>query len=58
METKVAYQDKLIFDLNEVVLSHTRTIDRLESRIARLESVLRETAGGDGPIGHEPPPHY
>jgi SlyX protein len=56
LEMKVAYQDKLIADLNDVILERGREIDRLVTRIDNMEKVLRE-----GPVetpGHEPPPHY
>ena len=56
IETKIAYQEKLLFELNEVVLGHTRTVDRLEARVLQLERMLREQVGDA--IGHEPPPHY
>ena len=56
LETKVAYQEKVISDLNDVVLAHTRALDRLETRVAQLEALVRDEAGD--PIGHERPPHY
>ena len=56
LETKIAYQEKLISELNEVVLAHTRALDRMEIRVKQLEAMLRESPGG--PLGHEPPPHY
>lgn len=56
LETKVAYQEKLIADLNDVLLDHTKVLDRLEARLRRLEQTLRDQAGE--PVGHERPPHY
>ncbi len=56
LETKIAYQEKLISDLNDVVLSHTRALDRLEHRVQQLEAMVREQPAG--PLGHEKPPHY
>ena len=56
IETKIAYQEKLVSELNEVVHEQSRTIDRLEARVLYLERMLREQMGEA--IGHEPPPHY
>ena len=54
LEVRVAYQDKIIADLDDVV----RT---LYSRVEKLEKELRELREGATPaIGPaaEPPPHY
>jgi SlyX protein len=56
LETKVAYQEKLISELGEVLVEHSRTIDRLELRVLRLEQALRDNTGE--PVGHDRPPHY
>lgn len=57
IETKVAYQEKVISDLNEVLLERGRTIDLLEKRVEKLERSLR----GESPeriSDDEKPPHY
>lgn len=56
LETKVAYQEKLISELSEVLAEHGQVIDRLELRVRRLEQALRDNAGE--PVGHDRPPHY
>lgn len=57
LETKLAYQEKLLSDLNDVLLERTRQIDKLESRVKQLEQLSRE--GGREFSGEEsPPPHY
>lgn len=56
LETKVAYQEKLIADLNEVLLERGREIDTLTARVQNLEKAFREDPGEDP--GDEPPPHY
>jgi SlyX protein len=56
LETKVAYQEKLIADLNEVILQRGREIDTLTARVQNLEKSFSEGAGPDP--SHEPPPHY
>jgi SlyX protein len=57
LETKIAYQEKLIAELNEVVIERTYALDALERRVAALEKFLREPPGEPGPA-HEKPPHY
>jgi uncharacterized coiled-coil protein SlyX len=53
LEEKVAYQDKLIAELNEVVVSLHRVTDTLSERLRTIE---RELGARDMP--NEPPPHY
>ncbi len=56
IETKIAYQEKLIAELNEVILERGKQIDLLTRRITQLERLATD----DGPEqpGHERPPHY
>ena len=57
LETKIAYQDKTIADLNEVVLDLNRTVAELNRRVDALERIVRnELEPRDVP--HEKPPHY
>lgn len=56
IEMKIAYQEKLIADLNEVLLKRGREIDQLTRRLASLENLAREDSP-ENP-GHERPPHY
>lgn len=57
LETKVAYQDKLIAELNEVVIARTRELDVLTKRLHHLERCLQEPEAGPPPA-QERPPHY
>ncbi len=57
LETKVAYQDKLIADLNDVIVEQNRTIEALERRLGRLEKFLAERSEDIDPAQEEPP-HY
>ena len=59
LEIKIAYQEQIISQLNEVILEQQRRLDRLESIYQVLREKLRslEAPGGD-PDTHEPPPHY
>lgn len=57
LETKVAYQDKLIAELNEVIIERTYALDALERRVLALEKFLREPPAEPAPA-NEKPPHY
>ncbi len=60
IESKLAYQEQMVFELNDVITRQQAQIDRLEERCAslleRVRSIgeaLPEQAAGD-----ERPPHY
>ncbi|HTQ04364.1 MAG TPA: SlyX family protein [Polyangiaceae bacterium] len=57
LEEKVAYQDKLIAELNDVVVSLHRRADELEKRLAAAERTIRSELGGRE-MPNEKPPHY
>ena len=56
LETRIAYQDEVIEDLNKTVASQWKEIDRLTHEIANLADRLAraEQSAGEEP----PPPHY
>lgn len=57
LEEKVAYQEKTIADLNDVVVDLHKRVDELRARLEVAERTLRsEFAARDMP--NEPPPHY
>ena len=56
LETKAAYQEKLLAELNDVLLERGREVDRLTVRVTALERQYQE--GEELSPGHEPPPHY
>lgn len=58
LETRIAYQEREIAELNGVVFRHERTIDRLQARLAKVSTQLRDLgiAGDDSP--DQKPPHY
>jgi len=62
LESRAAFQDDLIEQLNQVVARQDREILALRRRLEQLESRLRELAESAGPAaaagGHEIPPHY
>lgn len=58
LERRIAEQDKVIADLNEMVVAQWRKIDSLERRLGELRDEFDAAAMG-GPEGREPPPpHY
>lgn len=60
IETKLAYQEQLVIELNDVLAEQQTRIIQLEqlskSLIERVRAI-GESAGGDG-RGDERPPHY
>lgn len=58
LERRIAEQDRVIADLNEMVVSQWRKIDALERRLGELreEFDAASLARPDGP--EPPPPHY
>lgn len=57
LEMKIAYQDKLIADLNDVVVGLNRNVSELARRLETVERTLRNHVEiRDMPI--ERPPHY
>lgn len=57
LEEKLAYQDKLIDELNEVVTSLNRDNAELTRRLEVLERAYRELAA-PREMPNEKPPHY
>ena len=58
LETRLAEQDRMIADLNEMVISQWRKIDLLDRRFGELRDEM-ETAALTRAGGSEPrPPHY
>ena len=60
-EERLAYLEKLVDELNEVVAGQAGEIDRLTKRVAMLmeREASREAEGGGGVVlGDERPPHY
>lgn len=59
LETKVAYQDKIIEDLNEVIYKQDKQLIALEKSLELLRTQVQSFQSGDNEIrGHEKPPHY
>ena len=60
LEERLTFQQRLIDDLNAVVLEHQREIDRLLRELAQCSTaldLLRQSGAGEN-LPHEKPPHY
>ncbi len=60
LETRLAYQDQVVEDLNRIVTAQWTQIESLAREIARLSDRVQQAEDrGAGPAGPEPPPpHY
>ncbi|MDH4235479.1 MAG: SlyX family protein [Gallionella sp.] len=60
IETKLAYQEDLIEELNKSVYRQQQKLDRLEATCHALAQHIASQAESvkDGQISHERPPHY
>jgi len=56
LETKLAYQEKLLAELNEVLVEHSRVLYELRKRAQQSEAALRDVLEEKPP--NEKPPHY
>ncbi len=61
IETKIAFQEKTIKDLNDVICEQQQEIDRLgaisNALVKRVKELSAFTRGTDAPA-NEIPPHY
>ena len=59
IETRLAYQDDTIQQLNDVIYRQQQQIDKLEKTMQLLLERLQELmAGSAGEVIDEKPPHY
>jgi SlyX protein len=57
LETKLAYQEKMIADLNEVIVDQSRDLDDMRRRVGALERYAKEHLEPRS-VPNEKPPHY
>lgn len=57
LEIRIAYQDNLIQDLDDVLRAFTRRVEILERQLGDLRGQLETLSGGPQTVD-EPPPHY
>jgi len=61
LETRIAFQDDAIEQLNRTVAGQQKEIDRLREELARLAAQMRSLAGSPVTLAQAeepPPPHY
>ena len=58
IEIKLAHQEDMVEELNQVVYQQSRRIDQLEAMVSQLAEHIRNSAqSGPNPVS-EKPPHY
>ena len=58
LETRLAYQDETIEQLNQTITAQWKQIDALTRQLAQLNERLQETEANAPSPANEPPPHY
>ncbi|GAB6042318.1 SlyX family protein [Endothiovibrio diazotrophicus] len=59
LETRIAFQEGTLQELNEVLIEQRNEIDRLRSEVERLQERVKAFAASPVEGGREPPPpHY
>jgi SlyX protein len=58
LETRVAFQDRTIEELNQALTAQWKTIDQLSKKLATLEEQVRSGSYIADPATEQPPPHY
>ena len=59
METRIAYQDRIIEELNTAITEQWKQIESLTRQVERMADRLQQVAGNAAPNSPEPPPpHY
>jgi SlyX protein len=58
LETRVAFQDQTIDELNLTITAQWRQIDLLTRKLDTVEQQLRSGVQIADPASEQPPPHY
>ncbi len=58
LETRIAFQDQTIEELNATITEQWRAIDLLTRKLAMLEEQVRSGVHIADPATEKPPPHY
>jgi SlyX protein len=58
LEFKIAHQDVLLEELNQVIIKQQETIDRLEAGIKLISKQLSDAGKPEVGPGNQKPPHY
>jgi SlyX protein len=57
VETRIAHQERMIADLNDVITKQWRKIDQLERQLSRMKEEL-QSIEPQRTTPEPPPPHY
>lgn len=57
LESRFAFQEETIRQLNDALVAQQARIDALEATVRQVLEQLRR-GEGDEPPAHQPPPHY
>lgn len=58
LETRIAFQDQTIEELNAALTAQWKTIDLLSKKLATIEEQVRSGSFIADPASERPPPHY
>ena len=60
LEIRFSHQDDFIQQLNQIVVQHQKTIERLEKEVLDLKQALNSQEGvsGQRSLADDRPPHY
>ena len=59
LETKISYQERLIQELNEVIIAQQNQIDKIEKTLLQMRDYVQNIQGQESALPQEaPPPHY
>lgn len=58
LETRLAYQERTIDELNAALTEQWRLVETLRRRLERVEEQLRSGSYMADPATEKPPPHY
>lgn len=57
LEERIAYQDRYIAELDDVLRIFTTRVEALEREVKKLRTAVLDAALPSGP-SNDPPPHY
>jgi len=58
LETRIAFQDHTIEELNQAITEQWKVIDLLTKKMAMMEEQVRTGSYIADPANDKPPPHY
>ncbi len=58
LETRIAFQDQTIEELNAALTAQWKAIDLLNKKLAMMEEQVRSASFIADPASERPPPHY